>query len=84
MQVEQEQKVTEYARVCSEQDATAQKYAVHVIQVNWLAIIAKYVTNLHFSCNFENFTFSCKATQVSSCLLTEVETLKFVNNLHYC
>ncbi|KAJ3703256.1 hypothetical protein LUZ61_006961 [Rhynchospora tenuis] len=32
MRVEQEQKVTEDARVCAEQDAAAQKYAVHVIQ----------------------------------------------------
>lgn len=84
MRVEQEQKVTEDARVCAEQDAAAQKYAVHVIQVNWLAIIVKFVTNLLFSWNFENSTFSWKATQVSSYLLAEVETLKFVNNLHYC
>lgn len=39
MRVEQEQKVTEDARVCAEQDAAAQKYAVHVIQVNRLALL---------------------------------------------
>jgi hypothetical protein len=43
MRVEQEQKVTEDARVCAEQDAAAQKYALHVIQVNWLAIITTYL-----------------------------------------
>ncbi|XP_062207358.1 uncharacterized protein LOC133909087 [Phragmites australis] len=32
MRVEQEQKVTEDARICSEQDAAAQKYAAHVLQ----------------------------------------------------
>ncbi|KAJ3669150.1 hypothetical protein LUZ60_011100 [Juncus effusus] len=32
MRVEQEQKVTEDARICAEQDAAAQKYAAHVIQ----------------------------------------------------
>lgn len=34
MRVEQEQKVTEDARICAEQDAAAQKYASHVLQVN--------------------------------------------------
>ena len=34
MRVEQEQKVTEDARICAEQDAASQKYAVHVLQVN--------------------------------------------------
>ncbi|CAL4946696.1 unnamed protein product [Urochloa decumbens] len=32
MRVEQEQKVTEDARICAEQDAAAQKYAAHVLQ----------------------------------------------------
>ncbi|KAK8453994.1 hypothetical protein SEVIR_5G377400v4 [Setaria viridis] len=32
MRVEQEQKVTEDARICAEQDAAAQKYASHVLQ----------------------------------------------------
>ncbi|KAG2592760.1 hypothetical protein PVAP13_5NG577600 [Panicum virgatum] len=32
MRVEQEQKVTEDARICAEQDAASQKYAVHVLQ----------------------------------------------------
>ena len=34
MRVEQEQKVTEDARICAEQDAASQKYAAHVLQVN--------------------------------------------------
>lgn len=33
MRVEQEQKVTEDARIAAEQDVAAQKYAVHVLQV---------------------------------------------------
>lgn len=33
MKVEQDQKLTEDARVSAEQDAAAQKYAVHVLQV---------------------------------------------------
>lgn len=33
MRVEQEQKVTEDARVYAEQDAAAQRYATHVLQV---------------------------------------------------
>lgn len=33
MRVEQEQRVTEDARRSAEQDAAAQKYAVHVLQV---------------------------------------------------
>lgn len=33
MRVEQEQKVTEDARIASEHDVAAQKYAVHVLQV---------------------------------------------------
>ncbi|WVZ68279.1 hypothetical protein U9M48_017238 [Paspalum notatum var. saurae] len=32
MRVEQEQKVTEDARICAEQDAAAQKYAAHILQ----------------------------------------------------
>jgi len=32
MRVEQEQKVTEDARICAEQDAASQKYAAHVLQ----------------------------------------------------
>jgi hypothetical protein len=43
MRVEQEQRVTEDARVCAEQDAAAQKYVLHVVQVNWLAIITMYL-----------------------------------------
>ena len=41
MRVEQEQKVTEDARICAEQDAAAQKYAAHILQVNsvWASII---------------------------------------------
>ena len=35
MRVEQEQKVTEDARISAEQDAAAQKYAVHVLQVSY-------------------------------------------------
>nr|XP_033515201.1 TBC1 domain family member 8B-like isoform X2 [Nicotiana tomentosiformis] len=34
MRVEQEQKVTEDARIAAEQDVAAQKYAVHVLQVS--------------------------------------------------
>ncbi|XP_078179956.1 uncharacterized protein LOC144574013 isoform X1 [Carex rostrata] len=44
MRVEQEQKVTEDARVCAEQDAAAQKYAVHVIQEKYeeaMALLAQ-------------------------------------------
>lgn len=33
MRIEQEQKVTEDARLSAEQDAAAQKYAVYVLQV---------------------------------------------------
>lgn len=33
MRVEQEQKVTEDARISAEQDVAAQKYAAHVLQV---------------------------------------------------
>jgi hypothetical protein len=33
MRVEQEQRVTEDARISAEQDAAAQRYAVHVLQV---------------------------------------------------
>lgn len=33
MRVEQEQKVTEEARINAEQDVAAQKYAVHMLQV---------------------------------------------------
>jgi len=33
MRVEQEQKVTEDARIFAEQEAVAQKYASHVLQV---------------------------------------------------
>lgn len=35
MRVEQEQRVTEEARINAEQDVAAQKYAVHMLQV-WL------------------------------------------------
>jgi hypothetical protein len=34
MRVEQEQKVTEDARIFAEQDAAAQKYASHILQVS--------------------------------------------------
>jgi len=33
MKVEQDQKLTEDARINAEQDAAAQRYAVHVLQV---------------------------------------------------
>jgi len=45
MRVEQEQRVTEDARISAEQDAAAQRYAVHVLQVlsifdvSWLSEI---------------------------------------------
>lgn len=40
MRVEQEQKVTEDARISAEQDVAAQKYAAHVLQVwNSLPVI---------------------------------------------
>lgn len=35
MKVEQDQKLTEDARISAEQDAAAQRYAVHVLQVLW-------------------------------------------------
>lgn len=35
MKVEQDQKLTEDARVSAEQDAAAQRYAVQVLQVPW-------------------------------------------------
>lgn len=35
MRVEQEQKVTEDARISAEQETAAQKYAVHVLQVSF-------------------------------------------------
>lgn len=38
MKVEQEQKVTEDARLFAEQDSAAQKYAVHVLQVLFLIV----------------------------------------------
>ena len=44
MRVEQEQKVTEDARIAAEQDVAAQKYAVHVLQV-WYPLP---VTNIVF------------------------------------
>lgn len=34
MRFEQEQKITEEARIAAEQDAAAQKYAAHVLQVS--------------------------------------------------
>lgn len=36
MRVEQEQKVTEDARIFAEQDAAAQRYATHMLQVIFL------------------------------------------------
>lgn len=33
MQFQQEQKITEEARIAAEQDAAAQKYAAHILQV---------------------------------------------------
>lgn len=41
MRVEQEQRITEEARLNAEQDAAAQRYAVNVLQV----------LSLSFSCN---------------------------------
>lgn len=38
MRVEQEQKVTEDARIFAEQDAAAQKFASHVLQVSSVCI----------------------------------------------
>jgi hypothetical protein len=36
MRVEQEQKVTEDARIFAEQDAATQKYAAHVLHVRFI------------------------------------------------
>lgn len=36
MRVEQEQKVTEDARIFAEQDAAAQRYASHMLEVNFI------------------------------------------------
>ncbi|PON72787.1 Ribonuclease H domain containing protein [Parasponia andersonii] len=43
MRVEQEQKVTEDARICAEQDAAAQKYAVHVLQEKYEKAVGSLV-----------------------------------------
>ena len=40
MRVEQEQKVTEDARILAEQDAAAQRYAVEVLQVSFCSVSA--------------------------------------------
>lgn len=44
MRVEQEQRVTEDARISAEQDAAAQRYAVHVLQVLFFIFIFNFYT----------------------------------------
>lgn len=61
MRVEQEQKVTEDARIFAEQDAAAQKYAAQVLQVRFLCflhlchdffvrdtMVSNFTSRLHF------------------------------------
>jgi len=55
MRVEQEQKVTEDARVHAEQDAAAQRYAAHVLEVLFYEDLIYASLNTFYSVAFRNF-----------------------------
>jgi hypothetical protein len=54
MRVEQEQKVTEDARIFAEQDAAAQKFASHVLQVSSVCISPKLQPNERLAADSSN------------------------------
>jgi len=55
MRVEQEQKLTEDARVSAEQDAAAQRYAAHVLEVLFYEDLIYASLNTFYSVAFRNF-----------------------------
>lgn len=54
MRVEQEQKVTEDARMFAEQDAAAQRYAAQVLQVSRFSssLVSKYHQSILSACKW--------------------------------
>jgi hypothetical protein len=62
MRVEQEQKVTEDARIYAEQDASAQRFAAQVLQVyNFLlySLISYFICNLHSNKSLNSSKMMC-------------------------